>query len=1015
MRSPMMRFSLILAALAALALQAAAGEAAGPEAAAAKAILEASGFKAGLCLHLGCGREGSAGLTAALTEAGSMPVHGLALDDAALARARAAIDARGVAGRAMAEKLPGKGLPYVPDLARLVVVEDLAGLAAAGVTREEILRVVAPGGALCSLEGGPSAGSGQGKWTAVIKPRPKDMDEWSHPHHGPDDNLVSVDKAISFPLDFRWIDGVASNRGGWAECASCRAVVLAGGRCFTVNNDELGTPGTAILKARDAWSGFPLWKLDCEGGYGKVELDWRNVWPLAADEQRVYVGKKTALAILDAATGKVQAACPTKHQPRRLVLIDGTVVVACWEKLELCTAKVGFENDDIRAVWWPGGEGSVEAFEAATGKPKWTLPLAALTLVASEGTLYVLTHKGNPPTERTLLAVDLADGKEKWRLPHTAFGEEADTMLVSAGPGCAVVTTSKAKGKRGAFVLSAADGKVLCTIPGAVPRAIVGNELWCADARYDLKTGAKRPGPGLGGTYAGTNIVGGCVPPIVIGGRLVTGSRGGGYAQYGEDPTKPPTKLSYGAVRGACLQGMVPANGMFYTAQNMCGCFPTQVGGFIASGPGAGAPPAAADFEKPRPVEKGPAFGAVEAAAVSADDWPTYRHDTERGAGTAAAVPEALKQLWKIQVVKPGEGSFAEAWNSRIGVPQPLTAPVAAAGMVVLAGLDAGQVLALKPETGATIWKISLGSRIDTPPTYHAGLLLVGCHDGWVYALRAKDGVMAYRVRIAPLERRLFVHGLVESFWPAAGAVLVHEGVAFATAGRSTSSSGGVALVAFKPETGETIWAKHLDDKLPGFNDVISVRDGELTWHSMRLDPKNGSVLPPAQKFYAHVGMLDGAWMGGYGRRSGGGLMLGRMCAGVMAWNKDQVIATAFAVPRAKVETPKPDAKAGPKHPDPFKANELTWSAELEPHTVWSRIYAMALTGNTALFAGSVFNGYANGRYDGSFLWMKSAAAGKKTQEPIKLDVPPVLDGLAVAGGRVYLALQDGTLICWGK
>ncbi|HOX04852.1 MAG TPA: PQQ-binding-like beta-propeller repeat protein [Planctomycetota bacterium] len=1015
MKHPIARFTLVLVALAALALPTAAGEASGPEAAAAKAILEASGFKSGLCLHLGCGRDGSAGLTAALTEAGSMPVHGLALDDAALARARAAIEAKSLGGRAMVEKLAGKALPYVPDLATLIVVEDLAALSAAGIGKEEILRVLAPGGALCTLEGGPSAGSGQGKWTATAKPRSKDMDEWTHPHHGPDGNLVSADKTISFPLDFRWIDGVAVNRGGWAECASCRAVVLAGGRCYTVNNDELGSTGTAVLKARDAWSGFPLWKLDCEDGYGKVALDFRNVWPLAADDRRAYVGRKTGLAILDAATGKVEAAATTKFQPRRLVLAEGTVVVGCWEKIENCGAKVGFENDDIRTVWWPGGEGSVEAFEAATGKPKWTLPLAALTLVASDGTLYILTNKGAPPTERTLIGVELATGKEKWRLPHTAFGEEPDTILVSAGPGCAVLTNSKAKGKRGAYVVSAADGKMLCTIPGAVPRDIVGNELWCSDARYDLKTGAKRPGQGLGGTYAGSNVVGGCVPPVVVGGRLVTGSRGGGYSLFGEDPARPPTKLSYMAVRGACLQGMVPANGMFYTAQNMCGCFPMQVGGFIASGPGAGAPPAAADFEKPRPVEKGPAFGAVEAAAAGADDWPTYRHDTERGAGTSAAVPETLKQLWKIQAVKPGEGQFAEAWHARIGVPQPLTAPIVAAGMLVVAGLDAGQVLALKPETGATIWKVSLGGRIDTPPTYHAGLLLVGCHDGWVYALRAKDGAMAYRVRIAPLDRRLCVYGQVESFWPAAGSVLVHDGVAYATAGRSTSSSGGVALVAFKPESGETVWAKHLDEKISGFIDVLSIRDGELAWHSHRLDPKDGKVLPPAQKYNGHVGMLDGAWMGGYGRRSGGGQMLGRMCGSTMSWNKDLVIAPAFAVARAKVETPKPDPKAGPKHPDAFKAEDYTWRTEFEPQTPWARIYSTALTGNSAFFAGSVYNGWQKGRYDGSFVWVKSAATGKKTQDAIKLEAAPVLDGLAVAGGRVFLCQQDGTVVCWGK
>jgi len=994
----------VLWLLALLALPAAAGEVPG-EGPAAKSVLEASGIKAGLCLHLGCGRAESAGLTAALAESSAMLVHGLALDDAALFRARAAIEARGVPGRAMVEKLAGKALPYLPDLAKLVVVEDLAALAAAGISREEVLRVLAPGGSLCVKDGG--------KWTATVKPRPKEMDDWTHPHHGPDGNLVSNDRALSFPIDLRWIDGVPFNRGGWAECASCRAVVLSGGRCFTVNNDELGTPGTAILKARDAYSGFPLWKLDCEGTYGKVELDWRNTWPLAANDRRVYTARKNELLVLDAATGKVEAACPTKFQPRRLLLIDGVLVAGCWEKLEFSREKDGFENDGIRAVWWPAGEGSVEAFDAETGKPKWTLPLSALTMVASDGVLYVLTHKGNPPTEREVVAVELATGKEKWRVPHKTFGEEPDTCLNFAASGCAVVSKSKARGKRDVFALSAADGKVLYTIPNSVARCIVGSELWCTDGRYDLKTGAKRPGPGVGGTYAGTNVVGGCVPPIVVGGRYITGSRGGSYLQLADSPEKPPTKLSYMGVRGACIMGMVPANGMFYTAQNMCGCFPTQIGGFIAVGPGGEVPPAA-DFEKPRPVEKGPAFGAVE-AIPSTDDWPTYRHDSERSAGTSANVPDVLKQLWKVSCVKPGEGMFAEAWNARTGSPQPLTAPVVAAGLVVVAGLDSGQVMALSPETGATTWKTSLGSRIDTPPTCYQGLLLVGCHDGWVYALRAKDGALAYRVRVAPREKRLVAHGLVESVWPAVGTVLIHEDLAYAAAGRSSSTTGGVALVAFKPESGETAWARCLDEKLGGFADALAVRDGELAWHSMRMDPKTGKDLPPAQKFHSHASMIDGSWMAGYGRRSGGGHMLGRVCAGMMAWNDKLVVAPGWAVARAKADVPKPDAKAGPKHPDPFKPDELAWRTNLEPHIEWARVYSMAVTGNTAFYAGSIFNGWAKGRYDGSFLWVKSAADGKTRQEAIKLDAPPVLDGLAVAGGRVYLALQNGELVCWGK
>jgi hypothetical protein len=415
-------------------------------------------------------------------------------------------------------------------------------------------------------------------------------------------------------------------------------------------------------------------------------------------------------------------------------------------------------------------------------------------------------------------------------------------------------------------------------------------------------------------------------------------------------------------------------------------------------------------------VEKGPAFGAVE-AIPSTDDWPTYRQNVERSAGITSNVPAELKMLWKVPCAKPGEGGFGYAWDSRTGAPQPLTAPVVAAGMVVIAGLNSGQIMALNPATGARVWTALLGSRIDSPPTYYQGLFLVGCHDGWVYALRARDGVMAYRMRVAPRERRIMDHGLVESAWPATGAVLVHDGLAYVAAGRSSELLGGIALMAFKPETGETVWAKGMGEKTGFLVDIFSIQNGELAWRWMRLDPKTGAALTPAQKFNGQIGMLDGSWTMGYSKRSGGGFALGRVFGSMLAWNDQLVAGPGWAVSRAKAEAPKPAANAGYKHPDPFKPEEYAWRTQLEPVGAWARVYAMALTGNTAFFAGSVINQStgAAGRHEGSFLWMKSTADGKTRQKEIKLDAPPSYDAMAVAGGRVYLALQNGELTCWGK
>jgi len=239
--------------------------------------------------------------------------------------------------------------------------------------------------------------------------------------------------------------------------------------------------------------------------------------------------------------------------------------------------------------------------------------------------------------------------------------------------------------------------------------------------------------------------------------------------------------------------------------------------------------------------------------------------------------------------------------------------------------------------------------------------------------------------------------------------------VAYATAGRSTRSDGGIALVAFKPETGETVWARALGEDLANLNDALSVQNGELAWHHHRMELKTGKPLAPVQPIQYHGSMIDGSWLYGFGTRFGRSFMLGKACSSMMAWTDTLVAMPGLAVPRAKVEIPKPEKLLGIKNPDEFRKDETLWGTELEPNNSWARIHTMAVTGNAVLYAGSVHPGNYSDKYAGSFLWVKSAADGKKLQPTIKLEAVPAYEGLAVAGGRVYLALQDGSLVCWGK
>ena len=181
----------------------------------AECILHTTGLKGGLIVHIGC-TDGK--LTAALRANDSYIVQGLDTDTANIGKARRYIKSLGVYGKVTADTFDGQHLPYTDNLVNLLVVSSRYR-----PLKDEMLRILAPGGTAYLRKG-----SG---WDKIIKPRPKNIDEWTHYLHGPDNNAVAHDTVVGPPRHMQWLGAPRWTRYHHT-LNSISSVVTAGGRIF---------------------------------------------------------------------------------------------------------------------------------------------------------------------------------------------------------------------------------------------------------------------------------------------------------------------------------------------------------------------------------------------------------------------------------------------------------------------------------------------------------------------------------------------------------------------------------------------------------------------------------------------------------------------------------------------------------------------------------------------------------------------------------------------------------------
>ncbi|MFW6170572.1 MAG: PQQ-binding-like beta-propeller repeat protein, partial [Planctomycetota bacterium] len=914
-------------------------------------------------------------------------------------------------------------LPFTDNLVNLVVSEETSGIA-----MDEIMRVLAPKG-VAYLEK-------DGAWTKTVKPWPRDIDEWTHFLHDASNNAVAEDTRVGPPRQIQW-----KAAPEWARSHEMRGtlhtMISAGGRVFAImdkgiTGQRAGVPSEWTLIARDAFNGKRLWKRPAS-----------RIRPslLVASGDRVYVALAGGepVSVLDAATGETLTICEKTGHAAEIICHQGIVVCR-------------IENQKQQRRSGSGDSQALVAVDGQTGKLLWSKQNRVDSLAArGERICY---HNG-----KELVCLDL-DGNKLWKTScekNDCVVMVNDVVLLVGGKPVEAFSARtgellwkgslRSRRLPGVF---AAGGLVWSAWPHGEPHPVGRTMNWepCASVRngYDVVTGEIKKTVSVERLVTPGHHIR-CYRPKATSRYLLLNKRGVEFFDLEGD-----NHMRHDWLRPGCGYGAMPANGLLYVPPSPCFCYPgVKINGFNALTAQASLEAATSD-ETDRLV-RGPAWAAEVPSSVESNDqeWPTYRHDPQRSGSVDFDLPEGLEYVWETKL--GGK----------------LSPPVAADGKLFVAAIDAHAVQCLNAESGTPLWSYTTDARVDSPPTIYQGRVLFGSTDGHVYCLRASDGELVWRFRAAPGIHQIGVRDQIESAWPAHGSVLVFNGVAYVTAGRSSHLDGGIWIYALDPATGEVLHQRELVDPRPDVSkeagrpfdmegtrsDILVAGAEHIHLFQQQFHPDLTSApTPRITKMGDRIGELHLISTGGFLDRHRSDGAFNRLF-----WSYSKRwpgFYFAYAAPKSgqllvfdqettysvKYYTQRhghsPEFRPGSGYKLYADANRAepilrpTRAGEdkgrgFTRQQFWKwfqdipvRVEAMVLAGDRLYLAGppdleprqeaaDAMRGLKGARF-----WVVSTADGTKLSE-IEMQKAPVFDGLIAAFRRLYMVSRDGTIMCLGS
>ncbi|MCD6303619.1 MAG: PQQ-binding-like beta-propeller repeat protein [Planctomycetes bacterium] len=797
---------------------------------------------------------------------------------------------------------------------------------------------------------------------------------------------------------------------------------------------------------------------------------------LVADADRLYatLAYRAPLSILDAATGKVLATVEGTDGTAEILLSDGVVLAHVRSEQAPANARRGASSASDstfvaaaagsgKVLWRRPAGGSVadlmtaidggrvfyvtgrtlRCLDLKTGRPLWQTPVKGPTrrsLVAHGGVVLLLGGTA-------LDGYDAAGGKLLWHrtVPRRSGFESYDLFVVGdvAWPGVSPVDKNLRFLNKSSSVLA------------------VG---------YDIRTGEVRKRIHVVNLRSPEHHHR-CYRNKATSRYIITALEGAEFLDLLDG-----THCQNNWMRGACRLGVMPCYGLLYVPADQCFCEPgAKLLGFAATAPKPARPAAAVpDGERLVKGPAYDAAGPAGEDAARPDDWPTFRHDGRRHGSTTAAVAAKVKPLWRASIggrltapVAAGGRLYVASIDSHsvyaldAATGRPLwhftaggrvDSPPTVFGRRVLFGSADGWVYCLRADDGALAWRFLAAPReqrigafdqLESAWPVHGSVLV---RDGVAYVAAGRSTY---------LDGGIYFYGLD----PASGKIL-HRGH---IAGPYRRPDGPRDTSFYVPGANS--------DVLVSEGPYIFMRQKRLSPDLKELPAKNLSSKGE-QDLGLHVfstaGLLDDSWYNrtfwmyskrwpGYqlanqAPKSGQLLVVDdRNTYAVKVFYRRNVHSPMFFPGRqgyllfADRNTTEPQIVGEPGSRPPLRwlpqsdysrgrGNQMVkldspafgkdkyvgYTRATPPlWTLWLgvRIRAMVKTRDVLFVAGppDEFDpkdpfGPFEGRC-GARLVAVGGESGRKLHE-MKLDTPPVFDGMIAVAGRLFVSLADGSLLC---